>query len=125
MTLQCAGGWDIVQPNETASAAAFDEAVSELTGEELREGSEESSGHSDTAREPAREAVQLGPQSTLPGLENAVAENKKMAAVELGKKLTDKINEPAKSIESAAGLSGCGWYIRSSTRAKRNQPAAA
>jgi hypothetical protein len=60
-TLQCARGWDIVLPNEAASAAAFDKALSELSGEELREGSKESSGYSDSAREPARQAAELEP----------------------------------------------------------------
>lgn len=85
------------------SAAAFDKAISDLSTEELSSSSEESSGRGDHPREANQQAVELGPQSTLPGLEGAVAENKKMAAVELGKKLTEKINEPPKSIESAAG----------------------
>jgi hypothetical protein len=89
--------------HEAEAAAGFDKTISELSAEELSSGAEESAGHSDNPREADQQAVELGPQSTLPGLEGAVAENKKMATVELGKKLTEKINEPAKSIESAAG----------------------
>ncbi len=89
--------------HEAEAAAGFDKAITDLSAEELSSGTEESSGSGDNAREANQQAIELGPQSTLPGLENAVAENKKSAAVELGRKLTEKINEPAKSIESAAG----------------------
>jgi hypothetical protein len=66
-TLQCAAGLDIVQPNEAASAAAFDRAVSDLSGEELRESLQETSGPSNPAREPARQAAELEPQKTTRG----------------------------------------------------------
>lgn len=83
------------------SAAAFDKALGELSQEELRESTPEPSGRGDQPREANQQAVKLGPP-VLPGMEQAVEENKASAAVELGKKLTQKINEP-RSIESAAG----------------------
>jgi hypothetical protein len=61
-TLQSSCTWGIVQPNEAASAAAtLEKTLAELSKEELRESPPESSGHSDRAREAARQAVQLGP----------------------------------------------------------------
>lgn len=85
------------------AAKAFDTAIFDTTTDETEgsaAGSRESGG-----RNLEEEAREVTPQKNpvLPGLEKAVAENKKSAAVELGRKLTDKINEPAKSIESAAG----------------------
>lgn len=105
-----AGKWNTVKnlrkfiKENLDAAKAFDTSIFEAESEEVSRsasGSSESSGGASEEEKP--QPVELGPQKTIPGLESAVAENKKQAAVELGRKLTDKINEPAKSIESAAG----------------------
>jgi hypothetical protein len=58
-TLQRAGGWGIVQPNEAASAAAFDKAIADLSAEGLPESTQELDHQGSELCEPNQQAAEL------------------------------------------------------------------
>lgn len=84
--------------NEAESATAFAKAI-DAAAEGSTEDVSESSAENPPENQGNQQAIELG---ILPGMQRAVAENRASAAVELGRRLSDKINEP-RSVESAAG----------------------
>lgn len=82
--------------NDAKAAAEFSREIEQLAAEEresAREGDEALHGP----------VPENGPTGIIPGLEHAAAEQARAAAITRGEKLTQEINRPLGSIESAAG----------------------
>lgn len=86
--------------DEAANAEALDKAISDASAEEAAGGTEEGNQESSAVRGSNPQETQLG---VLPGMQDAVAQQRIAVGVEQGRQLTEKLNQPPKSIEAAAG----------------------
>lgn len=94
--------------NDARAAASFGDAVDELAEHEAaesypdRESLQEGLEPTPESREEVRPKESVS-EGILPGMEGAVEEQKKAAAEEQGRRLTEEFNRPPESIESRAG----------------------